>query len=1125
MTRTDNLLPSITIDTVVAISQHSSGNASVFPIADPSFVSFGSVEECLLEQSLFLGEYLAAADPEVVARFSTPPDAVLEQITIEIPRGDLPDRLQPKVPVGLSCVILPHRRHRWVVVLPLKFVVYVAENESVEERVRSEVVRQTGALELDGHQWLSLLPAQSQSLHRLQIEVTRKNVPVASAANLKKRLLDAQLDKAALQVLREIGDPLHGDRVKALPPVHGRERELDMLDALLQAKQRAAVMLVGEKLSGKSAMISAWLQRLHARRDEQFVFATSGAQLVAGMSGLGQWQERVRRTFEAAERLNAVLVFDALRDLFTDRGGGHVDLAGAVKPYLEQGRVRVIGEISPEDADLQAHRNPGFIAAFSPLRVPALDRRAARAALNARLDHAKLHYADRPTLARDAVDTVLELTARYLPYRPFPGKAIRLFEELRDLVEREHMRDLQVLSVNDAYELFSLQTGIPAFLLREDRRLVADKARSEIARKLVGQKEAVRRVVDTLCVVKAGLQPARKPLATFLFVGPTGVGKTELARTLAVFLFGDEERLIRFDMSEFSGGDAALRLIHGRGAGEGLLTQRVRQQPFAVVLLDEIEKAHSSVFDLLLQVLGEARLTDDRGTVTHFDNVIVIMTSNVGSQDRSQPIGLASTEGAEVRYQQEIDNAFRPEFVNRIDAIIPFSALTPDEVREVTGLAVQSLTRRRGFVELGIAIDVSDLALASVASEGFSSTFGARAMRRHLEDHIVAPSARLLGALGPQAKNARLQIRRLDEETGPSDRVLGSRQTGSLRIEAQAGHGASARRDVLEFQQIASLRRRVQAWDSLPAVEEIAERMRFLTTEMTYGQNTRPEKLDIAGLTSEHYRLHQRWQALAAPRREIEDLEELALSAVLAGEGLDRIQSTTDKLAAAVNHAMVRLLVALVPRNQIILRLQEYDNQRTLNRWLLPLLRAKARWGWNLQVHVFGDDARERGWPPRRPFGSARSADELQELLDARSRKPMTALMIATGEDAGSLLSLEAGVHRWEGQADPAHLMVEVAAFRATLQDDDKVDEWRSLTPSRILLPSETRPLRATRLYRVDGKHVAVAGGKPDVECHRDSYWRDWDRIALAHLEVIERSNEPRAFDQILKAPNVDAMT
>ncbi|MEO1333537.1 MAG: hypothetical protein AAFV32_08480, partial [Myxococcota bacterium] len=366
MTRTDPPLPSITIDTVVAVSEYGSGNASVFPIADPSFVSFGSVEECLLEQSLFLGEYLAAADPEMVARFSTPPDAALEQLTVEIPRGDLPDRLQPKVPVGLGCVVLPHRRHRWVVVLPLKLVVYVGEDESLEERVRSEVVRQTGALELDGYQWLSLLPAQSQSLHRLQIKVTRKNVPVARAANLKKKLLDAQLDKAALKILREIGDPLHGDRIKALPPIHGRERELDMLDALLQAKPRAAVMLVGEKLSGKSAMISAWLQRLYARRDDQFVFATSGAQLVAGMSGLGQWQERVRRTFEAAERLNAVLVFDALRDLFTDRGGGHVDLAGAIKPYLEQGRVRVIGEISPEDADLQAHRNPGFIAAFSP---------------------------------------------------------------------------------------------------------------------------------------------------------------------------------------------------------------------------------------------------------------------------------------------------------------------------------------------------------------------------------------------------------------------------------------------------------------------------------------------------------------------------------------------------------------------------------------------------------------------------------------------------------------------------------------------------------------------------------------------------------------------------------------
>ena len=239
---------------------------------------------------------------------------------------------------------------------------------------------------------------------------------------------------------------------------------------------------------------------------------------------------------------------------------------------------------------------------------------------------------NRPTVALEALAPVVELARRYLPYRAFPGKAVRFLEELR--ATRDTVRDATgrpiPLGLEDAYEAFSLVTGIPAFLLRDDRELHLDEVVGRLRKRMIGQEEAVRRVAETICVAKAQLGPGDKPLATFLFVGPTGVGKTELARSLADFLFGSENRLVRFDMSEYGDPWAAERLITG-GTGDGLLTSKVREQPFCVVLLDEIEKAHPAVFDLLLQVLGEGRLTDGRGRTTYFQNAIIVMTSNLGA--------------------------------------------------------------------------------------------------------------------------------------------------------------------------------------------------------------------------------------------------------------------------------------------------------------------------------------------------------------------------------------------------------------------------------------------------------------------------------------------------------------
>ncbi|RYE86526.1 MAG: ATP-dependent Clp protease ATP-binding subunit, partial [Myxococcales bacterium] len=459
----------------------------------------------------------------------------------------------------------------------------------------------------------------------------------------------------------------------------------------------------------------AWFARERAAGRERLVYQTSGAQLIAGMSGLGQWQERIKRVFEATEQLDAILYFDNLGDLFAERVEGSVDLAGAMKPYLEQGRVRLVGELTPELWELAESRQAGFVACLSRLKVEPLTPAATARALAARVAFDRRHEPDRPTIDERAVAPLVDLAERYLPYRAFPGKAFRLYEELRGVHGEELAASGRgaTLTVDRLYEHFSLSSGVPSFLLRDDRTLVLGDVVRALGEQLVGQREAVRRVAETVCVTKAGLQPTGKPLSTFLFVGPTGVGKTELARALATYLFGTPERVVRFDMSEYMDMEAAERLIRGTDRADGLLTRRVREQPFCVLLLDEIEKASRGVFDLLLQVCGEGRLTDARGRVAYFHNAIIIMTSNLGAAHHRPTAGFGTSGGEdEAYYVRQVNASFRPEFVNRIDRIIAFAPLTAAEAERVARMALGRICTRRGLVEAGVQLLVSQRALA-----------------------------------------------------------------------------------------------------------------------------------------------------------------------------------------------------------------------------------------------------------------------------------------------------------------------------------------------------------------------------------------------------------------------------
>ena len=720
------------LTTQLVVRELWSGGFVAFPVCDRSLCSIApSLQTCLAQQRRFLARHLAAVAPEELARFTLPAGARLHETEVLIPREDLPRRLRIRQPIAVGAVVIPLLRESWVVLLPLDHTLYVAEGEDLDQAIRAEVSRIVTARDLSPYQYLRLLPPRAQWLESLtlSLELGEHGAPTRGLALLRQRV-EQQRREEAHRVLRSVAVPLHESRdVREGPPVIGREAELRALGPLLGGKEPGAVLLLGPELVGKSALLIAWLRQELAAGRKRLVFSTSGSRLIAGMSGLGQWQARVGRVLKAARELDAILYFENLADLLAEHSS-FVDLPGAMKPALEEGRLRLCGELTPEALDLFEGRQAGFLSCLSRVRVGALAAEAADRAVRARVAYWADHEPDLPNLAPEALQPLLDLTERYQQAQPLPGKAVRLAEELRAMYRDERTAEggPRPITTERLIEAFSLRTGIPAFLLRDDRPLRAEEVTRHFESRLVGQELAVRSVTGTLCVVKAGLQPVGKPLATFLFIGPTGVGKTELARLLAGFLFGSQERLVRFDMSEFMDPFAAERLIRGTRGADGLLTRKVREQPFCVLLLDEIEKAHPAVLDLLLQVCGEGRLTDARGKTASFHNAILILTSNLGAAHRRAPVGIGSHPPSDERYYvRQVRQELRPELVNRLDRILVFGALSPTQVREVARVALQRIGERRGLVQAGIELAPADDVLEDPgAGRHLGGVWGAR---------------------------------------------------------------------------------------------------------------------------------------------------------------------------------------------------------------------------------------------------------------------------------------------------------------------------------------------------------------------------------------------------------------
>jgi ATP-dependent Clp protease ATP-binding subunit ClpA/ATP-dependent Clp protease ATP-binding subunit ClpC len=544
---------------------------------------------------------------------------------------------------------------------------------------------------------------------------------------------------------------------------------------LLGGDRPRAVAVVGPPGSGKTSLIHRWIQDrvaedgfpIHNNLDRlRHVWRLAGKRLIAGMSYLGQWEERLLALLEEARTQRAILWFEDLH-LFGRLGQSRQSersFADFFRGPIRRGDVAMVAELTPEQYARLERDAPGLAEALATVSLPA--------ASPAETQHLLLHtirelepvlrVALHPFVPRAAT----ELGAALFPWRARPGVAIeivrRVAQDARAAAGPIVAGPPLDIEPRAVLATLARTTGLSPELLSLEQPLDVDAVEAAFAARVIGQPVAVHAATDVVVKVRAGLADPGRPVSVMLFTGPTGTGKTELANAIAEYLYGGGERLVRVDMGELSGPDAVMRLI-GDGAGtEGLLTARVRAQPFCVVLLDEIEKAHSQALHLLLQLFDEGRLTDASGDVASFASAVVIMTSNLGARS-SQPIGFGD---ARERIMADVARAVRDffpiELFNRIDQVVPFAPLTPEVAAKVVDKELAKLLARRGLRERNTFVYAGSAVRRRAVEDAFDPRYGARTVKRWLEDHVGGTLTDLLAGAPP----ARLRIVRLSEDGG-----------------------------------------------------------------------------------------------------------------------------------------------------------------------------------------------------------------------------------------------------------------------------------------------------------------------------------------------------------------------
>ena len=674
----------------------------------------------------------------------------------------------------------------------------IREGEGVANQVLTNLGADLGSIRQNVIHLLSGYPGAGQN------ETGGETVGVGTGTQKPQKSGSAILD----QFGRNLSEAA---RENKLDPVIGRVNEMERVMQILSRRTKNNPVLIGEPGVGKTAVVEGLAQAI-VRGDvpetlkDKHIYSLDMGSLIAGSRYRGDFEERLKKVLkEIRTRGDIILFIDEIHTLVgAGAAGGAIDAASILKPMLARGELQTIGATTTEEYRKYIEKDAALERRFQPVQVEQPSVEDTVKILTGLRDRYEAHH--RVVITDDAIRAAASLSDRYISDRYLPDKAIDLIDEagarlrihrmtappeIREMDEKidEVRRDKEAaidaqdfekaarlrdeekqlgekraqleadwksgegdrigtVDEDSIAEILAMSTGIPVFKLTEKESAKLLHMEDELHKRVIGQNEAVSALSKSIRRTRAGLKDPNRPGGSFIFAGPTGVGKTELAKTLAEFLFGDESALIQLDMSEFGEKHTSSRLFGAPpgyvGYDEGgQLTEKVRRKPFSVVLFDEIEKAHADIFNTLLQVLEDGRLTDSQGRMVDFKNTVIIMTTNLGTREINKGVQtgfqadndqVGSYQRMKNRVQEELKQQFRPEFLNRVDEVIVFPQLGMEEIREIVDLMITKLQERTQ--EQDMTLRLTDAAREELATLGFDPVLGARPLRRTIQRDI-----------------------------------------------------------------------------------------------------------------------------------------------------------------------------------------------------------------------------------------------------------------------------------------------------------------------------------------------------------------------------------------------------